>query len=76
MHRRKDGFKAHSAVEHDTGIISDCALTKASGADNHEAVVGLALLENEDAPVRVLVDLANGTGRREQQRRPPQVTSR
>ena len=75
MHRRKDGFKAHSAVEHDTGIISDCALTKASGADNHEAVVGLALLENEDAPVRVLVDLANGTGRHEQ-RWPPRVTSR
>jgi hypothetical protein len=66
VHRRKDGFKAHSAVEHDTGIISDCALTKASGADNHEAVVGLALVENEGAPVRVSVDLANGTGRHEQ----------
>ena len=37
VHRRQDGFKAHIAVEPDTGIITDCALTKASGPDNHEA---------------------------------------
>ena len=48
VHRRQDGFKAHVAVEPDTGIITDCALTKASGADNHEAAVGLALLDWED----------------------------
>lgn len=47
MHRRQDGFKAHLAVEPDTGIITDCALTKACGPDNHEAVVGLALLDME-----------------------------
>ena len=41
--RRQDGFKAHVAVEPDTGIITDCALTKASGADSHEAVVGAAV---------------------------------
>ena len=41
VHRRQDGFKAHLAVEPDTGIITDCALTKATGADNHEAAVGL-----------------------------------
>ena len=29
--RRQDGFKAHLAVEPDTGIITDCALTKATG---------------------------------------------
>ncbi|ELP47282.1 hypothetical protein B0173_04096 [Mycobacterium avium subsp. paratuberculosis] len=50
VHRRQDGFKAHLAVEPDTGIITDCALTKASGADNHEAVVGLSLLEGEHTP--------------------------
>jgi len=33
-HRRQDGFKAHLAVEPDTGIITDCALTKANGAGN------------------------------------------
>lgn len=62
VHRRQDGYKAHLAIEPDTGIITDCALTRASGADNHEAVVGLALLEGEDEPVRVLGDSAYGTG--------------
>jgi IS5 family transposase len=62
VHRRQDGFKAHIAVEPDTGIITDCALTKASGPDNHEAVVGLALLDAEDTAVRVLGDSAYGTG--------------
>ena len=62
VHRRQDGFKAHIAIEPDTGIITDCALTKASGSDNHEAVVGLALLEDEPTPVRVLGDSAYGTG--------------
>lgn len=62
VHRRQDGFKAHIAIEPDTGIITDCALTKASGSDNHEAVVGLALLDDESTPVRVLGDSAYGTG--------------
>jgi hypothetical protein len=62
VHRRQDGFKAHIAIEPDTGIITDCALTKASGPDNHEAVVGLALLDDEQSPVRVLGDSAYGTG--------------
>jgi DDE family transposase/transposase-like protein DUF772 len=62
VHRRQDGFKAHLAVEPDTGLITDCTLTKASGADSHEAVVGLALLQDEPAPVEVLADSAYGTG--------------
>jgi IS5 family transposase len=62
VHRRQDGFKAHLAVEPDTGIITDCALTKATGADNHEAAVGLQLLDGEDAPVTVLADSAYGAG--------------
>jgi hypothetical protein len=62
VHRRQDGFKAHLAVEPDTGIITDCALTKANGADNREATVGLALLDGEDSPVTVLADSAYGAG--------------
>src|SRR5258707_12756002 len=62
VHRRQDGFKAHIAIEPDTGIITECALTKASGPDNHEAVIGLVLLHGEDAAVRVLGDAAYGTG--------------
>jgi IS5 family transposase len=62
VHRRQDGYKAHLAVEPDTGIITDCALTKANGADNHEAAVGLRLLGGEDKPVIVVADSAYGSG--------------
>ena len=58
--RRQDGFKAHIAIEPDTGIITDCALTKASGSESHEAAVGLELLDGE--PVTVLADSAYGSG--------------
>jgi transposase len=60
--RRQDGYKAHLAVEPDTGIITDCALTKAAGVNNHEAAVGLRLLAGEDERVTVLADSAYGTG--------------
>ncbi len=65
--RRQDGFKAHIAVEPDTGIITDCALTKASGAaadgaSVSEPSVGLDLLEGEEDPVTVLGDSAYGSG--------------
>jgi IS5 family transposase len=62
VHRRQDGFKAHLAIEPDTGIITDCALTKAAGADSHDAVVGIGLLDGEPEPVTVLGDSAYGTG--------------
>jgi IS5 family transposase len=61
VRHRQDGFKAHVAIEPDTGIITDCALRQASGADNHEAVVGLELLAGEDAGLEVLGDSAYGT---------------
>jgi hypothetical protein len=61
IHRRQDGYKAHVAIEPDTGIITDCALHQASGADNHEAVVGLELLTDEDPGLQVLGDSAYGT---------------
>jgi hypothetical protein len=56
------GFKAHVAVEPDTGIITTCALRKAGGVDNHEVAVGLHLLAEESQPVTVLADAAYGTG--------------
>jgi hypothetical protein len=62
VHRRQDGFKTHIAAEPDTGLITDCTLTKASGADSHDAVVGIALLAEEPALVEVLADSAYGTG--------------
>jgi hypothetical protein len=62
VHRRENGFKAHVAVESDTGLITDCVLTKAGGADTHDAVVGVGLLEQEADPVGVLADSAYGNG--------------
>jgi IS5 family transposase len=61
-HHHREGFKAHLAVEPDTGIITDCALTKAAGVDNHEVAVGLDLLAGEPEPVTVLADAAYGSG--------------
>jgi transposase len=62
VHRRQDGFKGHIAIEPDTGIITDCALTKASGPGSSDAAVGTALLAGEAEAVRVLADSAYGSG--------------
>jgi IS5 family transposase len=60
--RRQDGFKAHVAIEPDTGIVTDCALSKASGAGSGDAAVGIELLAGEPEPVTVLADSAYGSG--------------
>jgi hypothetical protein len=62
VHRRQDGFKAHLAVEPDTGLITDCALSKASGPECSDAAIGPTLLTHEPAPVEVLADSAYGSG--------------
>jgi hypothetical protein len=65
VHHRQDGYKGHLAIEPDTGLFTAGEVTKAAGDDNHEAVVGLALLDDEpDAPaeLEVLADSAYGTG--------------
>jgi Transposase DDE domain/Transposase domain (DUF772) len=66
VERRTDGFKAHLLAEPDTGLITNCLLTRASGADTGDAAVGLDLLAADDslpaAPVQVLGDSAYGTG--------------
>lgn len=63
--RKQDGFKAHLAVEPDTGIVTACALTKASGPEAADGTVGTTLLKRDDTvdgPVDVLGDSAYGTG--------------
>jgi hypothetical protein len=65
VHRRTDGFKAHLVAEPDTGLITDCTLTRASGPDTGDAAVGLGLLAGDatiEGPVQVLGDSAYGTG--------------
>lgn len=61
VHQRTDGYKAHVAVEPDTGLVTKCTLRQASGAQNHEAAVGLELLADEDPGLQVLADSAYGT---------------
>jgi IS5 family transposase len=65
--RRQDGFKAHVVVEPDTGIITACAVTKASGEGSGDGAAGIALLADDvtlpaQEPVEVLADSAYGTG--------------
>lgn len=69
VHQRQDGFKGHVSIEPDTGLFTAGELTEAAGEDNHEAVVGLALLDADPADVadiaaglQVLGDSAYGTG--------------
>jgi hypothetical protein len=67
VHHRQDGYKAHVAIEPDTALFTAGELTMAAGQDNHEAVVGLSLLDNDpvDPPsdgFEVLGDTAYGTG--------------
>jgi hypothetical protein len=62
VHHRQDGFKGHVVVEPDTGLFTAGRLTQASGAGNHEAVVGLELLDSPDGGLEVLGDTAYGTG--------------
>jgi hypothetical protein len=63
VHHRQDGYKAHVAIEPGTGLFTAGELTQATGQDNHEAVVGLGLLDDDLSTDRlqVLGDSAYGT---------------
>jgi hypothetical protein len=50
VQRRQDGSKARIAVEPDTGNITVCGLTKASGEHSCDAQVGTGPLAEEPAP--------------------------
>ena len=60
--RHQDGYKAHVKVEPETGLITGCALTPASGPEHSDAAVGIELLTEEPDPIEVLGDSAYGTG--------------
>ncbi|HEV8564205.1 MAG TPA: IS1182 family transposase [Actinomycetota bacterium] len=55
----RDGYKAHVAVEPDTGIITAAALTPANAADGP---TGVALLQGKPPGLEVLADSAYGSG--------------
>lgn len=62
VHRRQDGFKAHIAIEPDTGLATACQLSRASGAHSSDATVGVGLLTDETTRLEVLGDSAYGSG--------------
>jgi Transposase DDE domain/Transposase domain (DUF772) len=45
--QRRDGFRAHLAAEPDTGLITDCELTMATGADATDAAMGVTLANRD-----------------------------
>jgi IS5 family transposase len=55
----RDGFKAHLAVEPETGLITAAALTPANAPDGPN---GVALLAEEERGLEVLADSAYGSG--------------
>jgi IS5 family transposase len=55
----RDGYKAHLAVEPETGLITAAALTPANAADGPN---GVALLAGEEPGLEVLADSAYGSG--------------
>jgi len=55
----RDGYKAHVAIEPDTGLITGCDLTPANDGDGP---TGMALIAQETAGIEVLADSAYGAG--------------
>jgi IS5 family transposase len=55
----RDGYKAHVAVEPDTGLITATALTPANAGDGP---TGIELLAGEEPGLQVLADSAYGSG--------------
>jgi IS5 family transposase len=55
----RDGYKAHIAIEPDTGIITGCDLTPANTGDGP---AGVRLLAHEEPGLDVLADSAYGSG--------------
>ncbi len=64
QHSYRDGYKAHVAVEPDTGLVTDCELTAGNTGDADSAP---GLLDSEPAGTEVLGDSAYGTGELRQQ---------
>ena len=58
VHARRDGFKAHVAVEPETGLVTDAALT---AGNTYDGDAGVELLGREPEPVQLLADSAYGS---------------
>ncbi len=45
--QRRDGYRAHMAAEPDTGLITDCQMTMATGEDNTDAAMGVKMANRD-----------------------------
>jgi Transposase DDE domain/Transposase domain (DUF772) len=45
--QRRDGYRAHLMTEPDTGLITDCEMTMATGPDNTDAAMGITLADRD-----------------------------
>lgn len=59
VHNYRDGYKAHVAVEPESGLVTACALTAGNISDAHAAP---GLLADEPAGLEILADSAYGAG--------------
>jgi len=59
VHNYRDGYKAHVAIEPDTGLVTDCVLTPGNVTDGAAAV---GLLAGESPGLEVYADSAYGSG--------------
>ncbi|MDQ6910583.1 MAG: IS1182 family transposase [Actinomycetota bacterium] len=55
----RDGYKAHLAVEPDTGLVTDCALTP---GDVSDGAAGVELLDGQEPGLEIYADSAYGSG--------------
>lgn len=55
----RDGFKAHIAIEPETGLITGCELTAANVGDGP---VGVKLLQDEEPGLQILADTGYASG--------------
>jgi IS5 family transposase len=58
VHSYRDGFKAHIAIEPDTGLVTDCTLTP---GDVTDGAAGIALLDREEPGLEIYADSAYGS---------------
>ncbi len=59
VHVYRDGYKAHIALEPQTGLVTHAVLTPANVSD---ARIGPPLVDDEPSPVTILADSAYGSG--------------
>jgi IS5 family transposase len=59
VHSYRDGYKAHIAVEPETGLVTACGLTPGNAP---EASLAEELVADEPAPVEILADSAYSAG--------------